>query len=96
MLHSGIEIITQPPEKKLQNLTLLSEGEKVLTTLTPMFAGFFVRPMPLCMLDEIDAPLGKSDTTRFAQLLKRFSEQAQFIIITHNKATMEIGDFCTV
>lgn len=93
ILHSGIEIIAQPPGKKLQNLNLLSGGEKALTTLALMFAGFLVRPMPLCVLDEVDAPLDESNTTRFAQMLRRFSEHTQFLIITHNRATMEIGDF---
>lgn len=93
ILHSGIEIIAQPPGKKLQNLNLLSGGEKALTTLAMMFAGFMIRPMPLCILDEVDAPLDESNTTRFAQMLRRFSSHTQFLVITHNRATMEIADF---
>ena len=93
ILHSGIEIIAQPPGKKLQNINLLSGGEKALTTLALMFAGFFIRPMPLCILDEVDAPLDESNTTRFAQMLRRCSQSTQFLIITHNRATMEVADF---
>lgn len=93
ILQSGIEIIAQPPGKKLQNLNLLSGGEKALTTLALMFAGFAVRPVPLCILDEVDAALDESNAARFAQMLKRFSSYTQFLVITHNRATMEAADF---
>lgn len=93
ILQSGIEIIAQPPGKKLQNLNLLSGGEKTLTTLAIMFAGFAIRPAPLCILDEVDAALDESNATRFAQMLRRFSSYTQFLVITHNRATMEAADF---
>ncbi len=93
ILESGIEIIAQPPGKKLQNLNLLSGGEKALTTLALMFAGFAIRPVPLCLLDEVDAALDESNAARFAQILRRFSSYTQFLVITHNRATMEAADF---
>ncbi|HKN19632.1 MAG TPA: chromosome segregation protein SMC, partial [Dissulfurispiraceae bacterium] len=93
ILESGIEIIAQPPGKKLQNLTLLSGGEKALTSLSLLFAGFLIKPSPLCILDEVDAPLDESNTVRFAQTIKGLSKDTQFIIITHNRATMEVADY---
>jgi chromosome segregation protein len=92
ILESGIEIIAQPPGKKLQNLNLLSGGEKALTSLALLFAGFLIKPSPLCILDEVDAPLDESNTVRFAQMIKGLSKDTQFIIITHNRATMEVAD----
>ncbi len=93
ILESGIEIIAQPPGKKLQNLNLLSGGEKALTSLTLLFAGFLIKPSPLCILDEVDAPLDESNTVRLAQMLKGLSQETQFIVITHNRATMEVADY---
>ncbi len=93
ILESGIEIIAQPPGKKLQNLNLLSGGEKALTSLSLLFAGFLIKPSPLCILDEVDAPLDESNTVRFAQTIKGLSKDTQFIVITHNRATMEVADF---
>ncbi|HXW68385.1 MAG TPA: chromosome segregation protein SMC [Dissulfurispiraceae bacterium] len=93
ILESGIEIIAQPPGKKLQNLNLLSGGEKALTSLSLLFAGFLIKPSPLCILDEVDAPLDESNTVRFAQTIKGLSKDTQFIIITHNRATMEVADY---
>lgn len=93
ILESGIEIIAQPPGKKLQNLSLLSGGEKALTSLSLLFAGFLIKPSPLCILDEVDAPLDESNTVRFAQTIKGLSADTQFIIITHNRATMEVADY---
>jgi len=93
ILESGLEIIVQPPGKKLQNLNLLSGGEKALTSLSLLFAGFLIKPSPLCILDEVDAPLDESNTVRFAQTIKGLSKDTQFIIITHNRATMEVADF---
>ncbi|MGD0282664.1 MAG: chromosome segregation protein SMC [Dissulfurispiraceae bacterium] len=92
ILESGIDIIAQPPGKKLQNLNLLSGGEKALTSLSLLFAGFLIKPSPLCILDEVDAPLDESNTGRFAQMIKGLSKDTQFIIITHNRATMEVAD----
>ncbi|MGE5239471.1 MAG: chromosome segregation protein SMC [Chloroflexota bacterium] len=92
ILESGIEIIAQPPGKKLQNLNLLSGGEKALTSLALLFAGFLIKPSPLCILDEVDAPLDESNTVRFAQMLKNLSRDTQFVVITHNRTTMEAGN----
>lgn len=93
ILESGLDIIAQPPGKKLQNINLLSGGEKALTSLALLFAGFLLKPSPLCILDEADAPLDESNTVRFAQMIKTLSRETQFIIITHNKATMEVADY---
>jgi chromosome segregation protein len=93
ILESGIEITAQLPGKKLQNLNLLSSGEKALTSLALLFAGFMIKPSPLCVLDEVDAPLDESNTVRFAQMIKGLSKDTQFIVITHNRTTMEVADY---
>ena len=93
ILEAGIDIIAQPPGKKLQNLMLLSGGEKALTALSLLFAGFMIKPTPLCLMDEVDAPLDESNTDRFTSLLKELSKNIQFIIITHNRRTMEVVDY---
>lgn len=93
ILESGIDIIAQPPGKKLQNINLLSGGEKALTSLSLLFAGFLIKPSPLCILDEADAPLDESNTVRFAQMIKELSKETQFIVITHNRTTMEVADY---
>ncbi len=93
ILESGIDIIAQPPGKKLQNIMLLSGGEKALTSLSLLFAGFLIKPSPLCILDEADAPLDESNTVRFAQLIKSLAGGTQFLVITHNRATMEAADY---
>jgi chromosome segregation protein len=92
LLETGIEIIVQPPGKNLQNLTLLSGGEKALTAAALLFALMKVKPSPFCVMDEVDAPLDESNVERFAELVKDFSERTQFIVITHNRATMEAAD----
>jgi chromosome segregation protein len=93
ILESGIDIIAQPPGKKLQNINLLSGGEKALTAVALLFAGFLIKPSPLCILDEADAPLDESNTVRFAQMIKNLSNETQFIVITHNRTTMEVADY---
>jgi chromosome segregation protein len=92
LLNTGVEIFAQPPGKKLQNITLLSGGEKALTAVALLFAFFMVRPAPFCVLDEVDAPLDEANVTRFIALLESFTAQSQFIMITHNKRSMETAD----
>jgi chromosome segregation protein len=92
-LESGIEIVARPPGKRLQTLMLLSGGEKALTAIALLFALFRSKPSPFCILDEVDAPLDDINTARFADLLHQMSKQdTQFIVITHNKLTMEIAE----
>jgi chromosome segregation protein len=91
-LESGIEIIAQPPGKRLQNVQLLSGGEKALTAISLMFGIFQYKPSPFCLLDEIDAPLDDANIGRFVEMLRGMQEQTQFILITHNRKTMEIAD----
>ena len=93
ILEAGIEIVAQPPGKKLQSLTLLSGGEKALTALSLLFASFMIKPTPLCLLDEVDAPLDESNTERFTALLAELAKSIQFITITHNRRTMEAADY---
>lgn len=92
ILDSGIEIKAQPPGKKLQNLSLLSGGERALTSVAFLFALLEVKPTPFVLLDELDAPLDDSNIERVAKLIERYSEASQFIIITHNRKTMEAAD----
>jgi chromosome segregation protein len=92
LIESGIEIIAQPPGKKLQSISLLSGGEKALTAISLLFGIFMLKPAPFCVLDEIDAPLDDKNIGRFKGLLAEFSQTTQFIIITHNKLTMELAD----
>ncbi|MBI3291829.1 MAG: AAA family ATPase [Elusimicrobia bacterium] len=91
LLETGVEILAQPPGKKLQSIVLLSGGEKALTAIALLFAFFLVKPSPFCLLDEVDAPLDESNVRRFVAMVQRFAEKSQFIIITHNKRTMEMA-----
>jgi chromosome segregation protein len=88
---SGVEIHAQPPGKRLRNLTLLSGGEKALTAIALLFATFLIHPSPFCLLDEIDAPLDEENIRRFTKVLLQMINHSQFIVITHNKRTMEIA-----
>jgi len=92
LLETGIEIVAQPPGKKLQNLALLSGGEKALTAITLLFAILQIKPVPFCVLDEVEAALDEANVTRFAQYLKEYSTDTQFIVVTHRKGTMEEAD----
>ncbi|HSP44580.1 MAG TPA: chromosome segregation protein SMC [Chthoniobacterales bacterium] len=91
-LNCGIEISAKPPGKQLQNVSLLSGGERTMTAVSLLFAIYMVRPSPFCILDEMDAPLDESNINRFIKVLDRFVSQSQFIIITHNKRTIAKAD----
>jgi chromosome segregation protein len=91
-LESGVEISANPLGKRMQNLTLLSGGEKAMTAIALVFSVFKVRPSPFCLLDEVDAPLDEANVVRFQEMLKQMSENTQFILITHNQKTMSFAD----
>ncbi len=91
ILETGIEIIAQPPGKRVQNIHLLSGGEQALTALSLQFASFLIKPTPLCILDEADAPLDESNTERYARMLQGLSQETQFIVVTHNRTTMGVA-----
>ena len=91
-LETGIEMVAQPRGKRLQAISLLSGGEKALTGLALLFAIFYYRPSPFCLLDEVDAPLDDANIHRFTRVLRELSSQTQFIVITHNRKTMEAAD----
>ncbi len=88
----GIDIIAKPPGKKMQSINLMSGGEKAMTAVSLIFSIFLVKPSPFCLLDEVDAPLDDANVGRFNELLREMSEESQFILITHNKKTMELND----
>ena len=92
MLETGVDIVAQPPGKKLQSISLLSGGEKTLTAIALLFAFFMVKPSPFCMLDEADAALDDANIERFAAILREFQNKTQFLIVSHNKRTMEAAD----
>src|SRR5688500_10570 len=91
-LESGIDIVASPPGKRLQSVQLLSGGEKALTAIALMFAIFEYKPSPFCLLDEIDAPLDDANVGRFVEMLRGMLDRTQFILITHNRRTMEIAN----
>ncbi|MBQ8451387.1 MAG: chromosome segregation protein SMC [Clostridia bacterium] len=91
-LECGINIIAEPPGKKLQNITLLSGGEKALTAVAILFSILKLRPMPFCVLDEIEAALDEANVERYAKYLHRYTDETQFIVITHRKPTMELAN----
>ncbi|MBM4122845.1 MAG: chromosome segregation protein SMC [Nitrospira sp.] len=88
----GVDIVAQPPGKRLKSITMLSGGEKTLTAMALIFASFLIRPTPFCILDEIDAPLDEENIGRFTSVLLELAAGAQFIVITHNKRTMAVAD----
>ncbi|MEM7160167.1 MAG: chromosome segregation protein SMC [Myxococcota bacterium] len=92
MLSTGVEIVAQPPGKQLRSLDLLSGGEKALTAVSLIFAIFLIKPSPFCILDEVDAPLDDANVGRMCKLVRELSGNTQFIVITHNKVTMENSD----
>ena len=92
VLESGIEIEVQPPGKKLQNMTLLSGGERAFTAIALLFAILKINPAPFCVLDEIEAALDDVNVFRFAEYLKKFCSDTQFLVITHRKGTMEAAN----
>jgi chromosome segregation protein len=92
VLEAGVDIVAQPPGKKLQNIELLSGGEKALTAVSLLFSIFLVKPTPFCLLDEVDAPLDEVNIDRVNAMIREMSRSSQFIIITHNKRTMETVD----
>jgi chromosome segregation protein len=92
LLETGVDIIVQPPGKKLQNMTLLSGGEKALTAVGLIFSLFLINPSPFCLLDEVDAPLDDANIGRFNKMIRQLAERYQIILVTHNKHTMEIAD----
>jgi chromosome segregation protein len=93
VLESGVDIIAQPPGKRVQSLNLLSGGERALTSLAFFFALFRYKPTPFCLLDEVDAALDEVNLGRFLKLMKKVKERTQFILITHNFKTMEVADY---
>ncbi len=92
LLETGVEIIAQPPGKRLQSISLLSGGEKALTAIALIFALFLINPSPFCLLDEVDSPLDDANIGRFNKLIKDLAQQYQIILVTHNKRTMELAD----
>jgi chromosome segregation protein len=92
ILDSGVQVMAQPPGKKNSSIHLLSGGEKALTALSLVFSMFQLNPAPFCLLDEVDAPLDDHNTERFCDLVKKMSQQSQFLFISHNKITMEIAE----
>ena len=92
VLESGIDVMAQPPGKRLQNVMLLSGGEKALTAISLLFGIFQYKPSPFCILDEVDAPLDEANIGRFARMLEGLKDKTQFVLITHSRKTMEIAD----
>ena len=92
LLETGVEIVAQPPGKKLQSVSLLSGGEKALTAVSLIFGIFSIKPSPFCVLDEVDAPLDDTNVGRFNKQVRKMAELSQMIMITHHKKTMESSD----
>ena len=92
ILESGVDIIASPPGKRPQTITQLSGGERSLVAVALLFAIFKIKPSPFCVMDEVDAALDESNVLRFTNLVQAYAKQTQFVIITHNKRTMETAD----
>ena len=92
LLDTGVTLMARPPGKRNASVHLLSGGEKAMTAVALIFAIFQLNPSPVCLLDEVDAPLDDSNAVRFADLIREMSADVQFIVITHNKLTMEMAD----
>jgi chromosome segregation protein len=92
LLDTGITLMARPPGKRIANIHLLSGGEKAMTAVALVFAIFQLNPSPVCLLDEVDAPLDDANVVRFADLIEEMSSEVQFVVITHNKLTMEMAD----
>jgi chromosome segregation protein len=92
VLEAGVEILAQPPGKRLGSVQLLSGGEKALSAIALLFAIFRYQPSPFCLLDEVDAALDESNIGRFSRMIREYAKQTQFIIVTHNKLSMESAD----
>jgi chromosome segregation protein len=92
VLDAGVEFLVHLPGKKIRHLNLLSGGEKAMAALALIFAIYFIKPSPFCLLDEVDAPLDEANTTRFNRLIKKISEYSQVVLITHNQRVMEVAD----
>jgi chromosome segregation protein len=92
ILESGIDIVAQPPGKKLSSIELMSGGEKALTAVSLVFAIFQIKPSPFCILDEVDAPLDEANVARYNDIVRSMTDRSQFILITHIKRTMQAVD----
>ena len=92
LLETGVDVVAQPPGKRLQNITLLSGGEKALTAVALIISLYLINPSPFCLMDEVDAPLDDANVGRFNRLVKEMAEKYQIILVTHNKSTMELAD----
>jgi chromosome segregation protein len=92
LLETGVDIIAQPPGKRLQNISLLSGGEKALTAVALIFSLYLINPSPFCLMDEVDAPLDDANIGRFNKMIRDMAQKYQFILVTHNKRTMELAD----
>ena len=93
LLEAGVSLMAQPPGKRNSSVQLLSGGEKAMTAVALIFAIFQLNPSPVCLLDEVDAPLDDINVNRFTSLIREMSDTVQFLVITHNKITMEMADF---
>ena len=92
LLETGIDILAQPPGKKLSSIELMSGGEKALTAVSLIFAIFQIKPSPFCILDEVDAPLDEANVARYNEMIRSMTDRSQFILITHIKRTMQLVD----